>query len=139
MFHRILVGVDGVSSSDGALRLAARLAAPEATIVVVHVLRAGGPTTIGHRPRLRLRERTTAVLERARELLGDRAGVEYLTPVAERVADGLHRVADGYRCDLIVVGASRRDGVAAAVLRGDAAATIRRAPCPVAVVPPLDG
>jgi nucleotide-binding universal stress UspA family protein len=133
MFSRILIGYDGSSEADAALALAVTLAVDDAPLLVVHVADWGDPAipvdeADPHRglpddPRLRA----------AREVLGDRPGVEYRPTAGPSVGYELHRIARETSADLIVVGSSRHHGAGRVLLGSNTEATLHGAPCAVAV------
>lgn len=118
MFETIIVGIDGHDGGRDALRLARRLGDASSRIVAVSV----------------------AIVPREREdvspfLTELDAGLDREAVAALSVAEGLHLAARQHAADLIVVGSSRR-GVLGRIIAGDdAAATIRDAPCVVAIAP----
>jgi nucleotide-binding universal stress UspA family protein len=61
--------------------------------------------------------------------------VDSVLIVDSSVRCGLQHVAKRHAADLLVVGASHRRGLWRMVLGDDAAATVRGAPCPVAIAP----
>lgn len=121
LFRTVVAGTDGRPGGQEALRLARRLAAPEATIIVCSVAMDSRNTDAARR-----------AVDEAREGLH---GLHGEVVVAGSVAEGLHDVATEHDADLLVVGSSHR-GLAGRVLLGDDAVhTVRHAPCAVAVAP----
>lgn len=118
---RILVGVDGAEGGRDALALARDLRGAAGSIVAAHVDTAARADA----ERLLRGERTAAGVESA----------ELAVSGADSVGAGLHELAVDVGADLVVVGTSRRHGLARFLVGDDARATIREAGSPVAVAP----
>jgi nucleotide-binding universal stress UspA family protein len=136
VFRTIVVGHDGTAAADVALRLAERLAADGALLLLARVVPAepllAHALPHGHEPALR-----DAAVPELEEL---RPGIKGALRIATRavtndsVAHGLVAIAEAEGADLIVVGSDRR--------RGDYRAhgvlglrLLRGAPCAVAIAP----
>lgn len=132
----IVVGVDGAKGGEDALALALRLAREGTSIVAVGVspTASGDPHPPSDDPYGRAdpaREEAVRTQAAAHEL-----PVEFL--LARSVADGLHDAAQRHSADLIVIGTSRRSGIGRVLDGDDTRATLRHAPCAVAVAPRRD-
>lgn len=128
MFARLIVGVDGAAGGRDAAALAGVLADPEADIALAHV--AAGESASGH-------DVSGAVRETVEAFLGEGVVPDLLTThvQAQSVAGGLHRLAEEGSADLIVVGAHNPRGTGRLWSGDRTRATLRDAPCPVAVAP----
>ncbi|MGO4764501.1 universal stress protein [Cupriavidus sp. 2KB_3] len=143
-YNRIVVAVDGSSTSDLALREALRVAGGGATILALYVVDNGvmlfdagyyDPTQI---------ERAFAdsgkrALEAAGKVLAD-ADATFETKlvtepaVAGDIAGSINEAARGWGGDLLVIGTHGRRGVRRIVLGSVAEAVIRQATMPVLLV-----
>ncbi len=128
LFARVIVGVDGADGGWDAGALAAVLADPEADVVLAHVASDAGASC-------------DDALEPARDMLrasldADAAPDVSLARIEGRsIAGGLHRLAEDDSADLIVVGSHHRRRTGRLWSADRTRATLRNAPCPVAVVP----
>ena len=148
-FEQILVAIDGGEGGLDALALAKDLAAPGASLVLVHVIVSGPHLWVGHAAAYAADSDTRSLEEfedeRAQEMLRsarDRGDVmhtglelELRCTVAPSVGRALHELAESQTTDLLVLGSSRR-GIPGRVLLGDEThAALNGAPVPVAVAP----
>lgn len=139
--NRILIGYDGSSRGDDALALGralARLVAdPQVVVTTVHPAlipksSKGEPTA----RELELRDEAARVLERARDRWAEPPPAAFEPTRASSPASGLHRLAREREMELIVVGASQRQGLGR-IWHGSATEqTLQGSPRPVAVAPP---
>ncbi|MDO9410877.1 universal stress protein [Patulibacter sp.] len=140
MFHRILVGFDGTPAARSALRFAVSVAAPDSSITVTTVAieraETGFAAEVDALTGVTADDRT--LLAEARDLLGDRAGVSYRSPVGPSVGTVLHRLAAQHEADLVVVGAGHRHGLRRVLSGSDAEDALHGATCAVCVVPERD-
>jgi nucleotide-binding universal stress UspA family protein len=143
MFGEVIVGVNFGPGGDAALALALRLMSRGGRMTLTNVV-ASDPTVFrGRRDDIVAAERarSLSLLERERSLVrldaGDESppGIETSAPVAASASRGLHAVARRRGADLIVVGASRCGGLGGVLFGDDTRATLRGAPCAVAVAP----
>lgn len=132
MFNDVLIGVDGRQGGRDAIALANKLAAPGASLALVHVYAPvwkwdpGSETDFAH-------DEGDRLLRSERGAAGVTA--ELVCCASSSPARGLHELADQRGDDLIVVG-SDRQALLGRVLLGDMArATLNGAPCAVAVAP----
>ena len=128
MFGTTLVGVDGAEGGLDAVALARVLARPGGDVLLVHV----GADDRRHHGR-----DSDAALAEAETALGrGGAGAVRRCPVhASGVPEGLRSVALQELADVIVVGSHHRQGLGRVWSRDHAGATLREAPCPVAIAP----
>ncbi len=134
-YRRVVVGSDFSSHADSALRIALELAAPNATIEIVHswqapILPAGVP--VGP-VRADIEKNVAQSGSRLLARLPDLAGRATFTPVESPPADGLVARAAEIGADLVAVGSHGRRGVKRWLLGSIAEATIRHAPCSILV------
>ena len=134
LYSRLVVGVDGLQGGADAAALAAMLGSPGALITLVYVSTvpfAGHAST----RELDLADDTSlaALLTAERDLCG--VEPEVLHVLAPTVGAGLELAAEQRDADLLVVGASRRHGLARLAGGDDARSVLRRAPCVVALAP----
>jgi nucleotide-binding universal stress UspA family protein len=124
MFSRIVVGVDCRAGGRDALALAAMLqSVGGGELLAVHACASEPPV------------REDVLLSVESELI--RAGAEGrpVAVTAHSPAHALRTVAERVGAELIVVGSTRRAGADRVLAGDDAAATLHRAPCAVAVAP----
>jgi nucleotide-binding universal stress UspA family protein len=145
MFHRIVVAIDGSSTSKRALRAAFNLTdVHEAALCIVHVLDMGSPYPVDVPGEMERYEKTArknakGILTDAKAL-AQRAGLKadaHLLEVkaaGDRVADLVTRFARKWKADLIVVGTHGRRGVSRVFLGSVAESVSRLAPVPVLLV-----
>ena len=124
-FARILVGYDGTANGLDALRLAAELAGPGATEVVVAAVYDPAVETVDM-----VEDRT----REGRALLPRRVGAD-AAYAAAAPAVGLRELAAAEDADLLVVGATHRSTFVRATVGGVGEHLLHGAPCPVAVAP----
>lgn len=134
MFSRIVVGVDGAQGGADALALARQLASPTSEIVAVSIgVLDDHPTRGANLDYDRtVREEADA---RLAEFLRLEPEITGQTVIAATVAAGLHAAVTDVDADLIVVGSCRRGPIGQIFAGDDARATLRSAPCPVAIAP----
>ena len=135
MYANVIVGVDGREGGRDAAALAAMLAASDAVVSLVHVTTS---TPIANRATVRDlafadEESLPLVLDQEIELCG--GGAQLTRIPATSVGAGLEDVARRRGADLIIVGASRRHGIARLFVGDDVAAVMHHAPCAVAIAP----
>ncbi len=145
MYQRILVPVDGSSTSQQGLAEAIALAKlTGGCIHLLHVMREpfeaigiDGAMCSGVDIHQLLREGGQLVLAKATETV-QKSGIavesELLESFAERVCDVIVRVAQTWPADLIVIGTHGRRGVGRMLLGSDAEQVLRYAPVPVLLV-----
>jgi nucleotide-binding universal stress UspA family protein len=145
MYERILVPVDGSSTSkrglDEALKIAARLGS---SVRIVHVVDDASlamatsalATNVGDLL-VSLADAGAGILEDAGRSAQAR-GVAFDTALrhntAGRVSDVIVQEAADWRCDLIVIGTHGRRGAGRLLLGSDAEQVLRTAPVPVLLV-----
>jgi nucleotide-binding universal stress UspA family protein len=135
-FASVVVGVDGAEGGRDAVALARLLAGDAERLTLVHVEAVGSALTAAAE-QLRA-EPAAQELERLAEELrsaGTGGTVQARSVPAGTPADGLVEAARAQDADLIVVGSSRRGGLARILLGDDTRALLRCAPCAVAVAP----
>jgi len=135
VFARIIVGVDGAEGGRDACALAGALVDPDADVILARVApvpspvagatRAGGPGSFAA-------ARTTFQAALGVETSPD---VSAVAIDARSVADGLHQLAEEHSANLIVVGSHHRRRAGALWSANRTRATLRDAPCPVAIAP----
>lgn len=139
-FSHILIAMDGSPTSFDAVRrgldLAAALAAEARTLHVVeppvpYSSEFGLPPDELLQVATRESEAVVATLRRAVSIPEE---TPYLVRVG-RPADVILDVAREWPTDLIVIGSHGRSGVARVLLGSVAESVVRRAPCPVLIVP----
>ncbi len=139
--HTVLVGVDGRVGGLDATALAADLAGEKDAIVLVSLAVAGPLATSYVDPDLsaEARRSCTAHLATAQDLLDLRAGARAdrcgVAEAARTVATGLATVARDRHADLLVIGSSHYGAPGRIVGLNDVRATLRSAPCALAVAP----
>ena len=145
MFKRILVPVDGSSTSNRGLDQAVRLARDGgATLFLLHVVDehvivqySEAMATITDEYLEALRESGQKILARA-QATADRQGISCKTVLVENimgsVADIIVEQAKKQRADVIVMGTHGRRGVRRIVLGSDAEGVVRNSPVPVLLV-----
>lgn len=132
MTETVIAGVDAHpatsrTSSQDAIALARRLAAPGARLLCVYVL-----TDRESRVARPLDELGDQVVRTYDDGRGDLTAELF---EARTVAAGLHEAARRHHASLIVLGSARRGTVGRILAGDDARATVRHAPAPVAVAP----
>lgn len=144
MYERILVAVDGSSTSKLGLEEAVKLARqPQSRLLIVHVVDQLMPYTdpvgaayFGDLVSL-MRESGRAVIKEAEDWARQH-GVEPETAMEEVVgaaaAEVIVKQATQWRADLIVLGTHGRRGVKRMVMGSDAEAVVRTTPVPVLLV-----
>jgi nucleotide-binding universal stress UspA family protein len=144
-FKRILVPVDGSSTSAKGMKAAIRLARENrAKLLLLHVVEeytafiapeAGtsiGPIIDGLRA---AGKRTLARVARSAAAAGARPQALLAENLGGRVADSIVKEARRARADLIVMGTHGRRGLKRALLGSDAETVVRYSPIPVLLVP----
>jgi nucleotide-binding universal stress UspA family protein len=134
-YRRILVGTDFSPYAHSALRAALEVAAPDATIEVVHcweapIVPAGMPVApIRHELEKNIAQAGARLLAHHPEL----AGRATFMPLEASPSDGMSTRAAEIGADLIAVGSHGRRGVRRWLLGSVAESAIRRAPCSIMV------
>jgi nucleotide-binding universal stress UspA family protein len=135
MYANVIVGVDGREGGRDAAALTAMLAACDAFVSLVHLTTA---TPTANRATVRAlkfadEESLPIVLDQELELCGGDA--QLTRAPATSVGAGLEDIAERRGADLIIVGASRRHGIARLFTADDVRGVMHRTPCAVAVAP----
>jgi nucleotide-binding universal stress UspA family protein len=146
MYNRILVAIDGSSTSDVALREAMRLAKDQhAMLRLVHVVDITPAYTAVDEP-YPFAEYERALQEEGEKLLANRAATVREAGVAseskliiikligERIYDAIEEQSKQWPADLIVVGTHGRRGVRHLMLGSVAEGVVRSATKPVLIV-----
>ncbi len=131
MFRKIIVAVDGEEGGLDAIALARALAGQDAELIVGRVVvSAKGPEGVADA----VADDTVLA---ARRGISDADHVRTVGVLvhARSVAGGLHRLADEQSADLLVVGSHHRGRTGHLWSADRTRATLRDAPCPVAVAP----
>ncbi len=146
MYKRILVAVDGSSTSNRGLLVALQLAREtNASVRLVHV--ADELANLAHlesdsRLRERVREQGMDILARALAI-ADSAEVPAETRLLEsrdrRLGEVIADAAGEWNADLVVLGTHGRHGVQRALLGSGAEQILRASPVPVLLVPGAAG
>jgi nucleotide-binding universal stress UspA family protein len=149
MFQRILVPIDGSTTSNRGLEEAIGLAsAQKAKICLLHVvdelLVTGGADGMMYVPPSYTEEFIRAVRASGKKLLTRaearvrKHGIEVeavlLETVGRRVADLIIKQAKQWRADVIVLGTHGRRGISRVVMGSDAEMVLRETPVPVLLV-----
>lgn len=134
MFSRIVVGVDGGPGGRDAMTLARRLATPGTRLTAVSVGVVDGAPTRGANLDYDRETREDAEARLA-TVMTQEPGVDGEALLSRSVATGLHAAVDRLGADLIVIGSCQRGPVGRILAGDDTRATLRDAPCPVAVAP----
>jgi nucleotide-binding universal stress UspA family protein len=135
MYGNVIVGVDGRQGGRDAAALAAAIANDGAIVTLVYVgVTAPMPN---HASDLDIElagdESVRALVEHELHLCGPDARLS--RAVATSVGAGLEHAAEQHGADLIVVGSSRRHGIARLVSGDDVRSIMHQTPCAVAVAP----
>jgi nucleotide-binding universal stress UspA family protein len=146
MYKRILVSIDGSTTSDKGLDEAIKLAKLcGATLRLVHMVDPI-PFTVGYEALGRQTAKDIAAIEQAGQALLDAgkqramaAGAKSVETVlveltTARISDRIVEQAKAWDADLIVIGTHGRRGVGRMLLGSDAEQTVRIAPVPVLLV-----
>ena len=130
--RNVLVGVDGTHTGRDAIALAERLRAPGGRLTLAHVVLVQSPI-YGNFSSTSAGRKSRAMLERE----GAAAGVsaEFTGMFASSVGRGLQQLSEDCGADLLVVGSSRRDGIARLLRGDDTQGSLSGATCAVAVAP----
>jgi len=149
MFHRILVPIDGSTTSNRGLGEAIGLASDQkAKICLLHVVDelvvTGGADGMMYVPPGYIDEYVQALREGGKKLLAGAAarvrkhGIDVepvlLESVGSRVADLIIKQAKKWRADVIVLGTHGRRGLSRVVMGSDAETVLRETPVPVLLV-----
>lgn len=134
MFKKILVGVDDREGGRDAIELARRLSSPGTELVLGYVHPGYPLTSKGANGAFEVVESddATALLRRISEETGIHA---VATVGSASVGTGLRALALRESADLLVVGATRHSRLSQLLGVDDTHASLRRAPCGVAVAP----
>jgi nucleotide-binding universal stress UspA family protein len=135
MYGNVIVGVDGQQGGRDAAALAAAIANDGAFVTLVYVgVTAPMPN---HASNLDIEladdESARALLEQELHLCSADARLSRV--VATSIGAGLEQAAEHCGADLIVVGSSRRHGIARVVSGDDVRSVMHQTPCAVAVAP----
>lgn len=141
---RILVATALTDTSESALLAAAELAAAlGAELTLIHVLAHGRTSVLpgSHKPTpeqvMAADAEQGAALKRQRErALADVEDVRLQLVAGESAAEAIVSQAESMRADYVVLGTHGRTGIAHALMGSVAEAVVKKAPCPVVVVPP---
>lgn len=146
MYQRILVSIDGSSTSKRGLDEAAKLAKVcGSTLQLIHVVDPI-PFTVGYEALDRNTVRNIASIEQAAQEMLDAekaraiaAGVDKVETMlversAARISERIVEQAKAWHADLIVIGTHGRRGVGRMLLGSDAEQTVRISPVPVLLV-----
>jgi len=147
MFRRILVPIDGSTTSNRGLEEAIGLASDQkAKICLLHVVDelAVGADGMMYMPPSYIDEFIRALRAGGKELLvraeakvrkhGIEVEAVLLETVGRRVADLIIKQAKKWRADVIVLGTHGRRGLSRVVMGSDAELVVREAPVPVLLV-----
>lgn len=147
MYKRILVAVDGSSTSDVALAEALKLAKESAAqVLLLHVCEnpalvvGGDPWMMGMPPVLPpeiFEERGQHILDRAQEkarVAGVEAELRRINDAGQRIGQVIAQEAKDWNADLIVMGTHGRKGLDHLLLGSVAEGVIRTSPVPVLLV-----
>ena len=136
MFRKVIVGFDGSERGLDALMLGQKLTAPEGDLIVccVHHLQ---PLSARIDPTEPTIDHTSAQesVERATRMLKGGLTVTPMFLAGESTAKTLQRAAISEQADLVVLGSSHRGALGRVLVGSVTQATLREAPCPVAVAP----
>ena len=145
MFKRVIVAVDGSSTSKRALRVAAELAGErQAALCITHVVDLSS-LYLSEAP-IDLTELEASALKSGKQVLEHASAIvqkQGLQPevrllevsnVGERVADVIARFAKRWKADLIVIGTHGRRGISHLFLGSVAESVLRIAPTLVLLV-----
>lgn len=146
MYKRILVSIDGSSTSDKGLDEAVKLAiACDATLRLIHIVDPI-PFTVGYEALGRRTGQDIADIENAGQALLDAnkqralaAGAKTVETVlvertTARISERIVEQAKAWDAEMIVIGTHGRRGVGRMLLGSDAEQTVRIAPVPVLLV-----
>ena len=144
-YKRILVPVDGSSTSNAGLREAIRLAQGQgAALQLVHVADQHFITTMGMESAMVVDDLLADVVKAGKRILHNaeqvvrKAGLEPTSVMLETLtgpaADPIVRQAKKWNADLIVIGTHGRTGIARFVLGSVASRVVSHAACPVLTV-----
>jgi nucleotide-binding universal stress UspA family protein len=134
MFDSVVVGVDDYQAGRDAIELAKQLRSADGDMLLVFVEVVMRPPAPDTDPKWQLDDRRRALERLASVRDHAHAGAQLLTVQAGSVARGLHE-AVGRHGDLLVIGASRRDGFERVFVGDDTRQVLQDAPCAVAVAP----
>ena len=142
MYKRILVPVDGSTTSNRGLREATGLARQHgARVRLLHVV---DESVLALAPEVGVVDITDSLVEAGKKVLknaqavAERQGVKAEIALREnlvgRVADAILNEARKWRADLIVMGTHGRRGISHMLLGSDAEGVLRSSPVPVLLV-----
>ena len=137
----IVIGSDGSAQSDSALRFGGALARALGARVIVATAYLHMPPLRGDGGAFERQARSDAeeIVRRGATALEGVSDVQTEVPFGSSLGEALHRVAKEEHADLLVVATSHRPRIAGHQLGSVAEQVVHHSPCPVAVVPPLDG
>jgi nucleotide-binding universal stress UspA family protein len=134
MFDSVVVGVDDYEAGRDSIELAKQLRSADGDMVLVFVEVVMRPPAPNTDPKWQLDDRRQALERLVSVRDGAHAEAELLTVQAGSVARGLHEAVRRHG-DLLVIGASRRDGFERIFVGDDTRQVLEDAPCAVAVAP----
>jgi nucleotide-binding universal stress UspA family protein len=132
-FKTAVVGVDGRDGGRDAIALAAALVGAGGRLILASVVRQRGAGKLGPLVAEVYRRGAAEMLEAEQARLGGSTSVAVV--VRNSIRDGLHRAVADHHADLLVLGSTRRGLVGRVLLGDDAAGTLDRAKCAVAIAP----
>ena len=134
MYSNVIVGVDGQQGGRDAAALAATLAEDGTFVTLVYVSTAAGSNRASNLDLALVDQDAlpTLLVDELRACGGD-AQLERV--LATSVGAGLEDAAERCNADLIVVGRSRRHGIARLISGDDVRSVLHQTPCAVAVAP----
>lgn len=135
MFDKVLVGIDEQTRGRDAIALAKRLVSPTGKLIFGHVHPHYSLYQTGDEAEFEALEHQVT-LELLSSVIAE-AGVdaEARCMAAERIGDGLHRLAESTGADLLVLGSSREGQNGRVWLREGVRHALNGAPCAIAVAP----
>jgi nucleotide-binding universal stress UspA family protein len=134
MTRPVLAGVDGTDSGLDAVAFGARLAGAAGAPLVVVCVSPEQVRQIGVEAEEEVGRHAAAILEAAREVVGDRPA-ELRTVFSTSPARGLAELAEEEGAEAVVVGSTNRGAIGRVVSGSTAERLLHGTGCPVAVVP----
>ncbi len=135
MFERVLVAIDEHSRGKDAIALARRLVRPDGKLIFATVHSGFALFAKGDSGAFEAAERADALELLASVITESGVDAEARCLGADRVGDGLHRLAALTDADLLVLGSSRQGQHGRVWLRDAVRHALNGAPCAVAVAP----